>query len=504
MNRNRLVIKNTIWEYGYYFVIVIIGLFAPKLIIEEFGSSVNGLSTTITQILNIILLLEAGATTAAVYTLYEPAAKKDFPLVAEKLYSSTAYFHRLAYLFLIITIAVAGVSAFVIDTEIEWYFVFIAFVALGAKSFIDLYFTSKYRILFTAMQEKFYISIATLVEQLVYYLLVFLSIFFHWHFVFLFSFLFIGCVARIFVMDYFFNQNYGIIKQYNRNGVAAFIPGRNYSLANEVAHSVMSTSAPLIVSFVYGLKEASVVAVYSLVLSAASLVTTPIYTSFAPSFANLIQSESNEKINKIFNKFQYIFISINTILSCTIICSIVPFVNLYIGNQNDINYLNPTLAFVLVVTNVFSALRIPYNIIVSSCGLFKETWEQPVYTAVGTIVLSALLSILDYPLVFCGPAIFYFINYLYQLVRLQKFVSFIDAGMSLKVSFLSVCVFLVFAITNKVLDYVEMSFFNWIYLVLSVLFASIILWISLSAIFIKPMLVETLFYIKRIIFKSSK
>lgn len=504
MNRNKQVIKNTIWEYGYYLIIVIFGLFAPKLIIEEFGSSVNGLSSTITQILNIILLLEAGATTAAVYTLYEPIAKKDYQQVAERLYSSTAYFHRLAYLFLIITLVVAGLSAFVIDTEIEWYFVFIAFVTLGAKSFIDLFFTSKYRILFTAMQEKFYISIATLVEQLIYYLLVFLSIFFHWHFVFLFSFLFIGCVGRILVMEYFFKKKYGEIKQYDKRSTEAFIPGRNYSLANEVAHSLMSSSAPLIVSFVYGLKEASVVAIYTLVFSIVSLITTPLYTSFAPSFANLIQSENGETIKVVFRKFQYIFISINTILLCTIIYTIVPFVNLYIGNQNDVNYLNPTLALILVLTNVFSGFRIPYNIIVSSCGFFKETWEQPVYTAVCTIVLSALLSLIDYPLVFCGPAVFYFINYAYQHVKLQKLVCFIDAGTSIKISILSVVAFVFFAFTNKIIGFEELPFVTWIFLVIITLLSSIVLWTFLSAIFIKPTLFDTWIYIKRMSCKILK
>lgn len=67
---------------------------------------------------------------------------------------------------------VAGVTAWNINSGIPEITIFIAFIIMGFKSFLDLYFTSKYRIVFTAFQEKFIMSIATLLEQTIYYVLV--------------------------------------------------------------------------------------------------------------------------------------------------------------------------------------------------------------------------------------------------------------------------------------------------------------------------------------------
>lgn len=71
-----------------------IGLFAPRFIILTYGSDVNGLSSTITQILNIILLLQSGATTAAVYSLYKPIADHNWENISEKVTAANLYFKK--------------------------------------------------------------------------------------------------------------------------------------------------------------------------------------------------------------------------------------------------------------------------------------------------------------------------------------------------------------------------------------------------------------------------
>ncbi|MFT0441142.1 hypothetical protein [Bacteroides thetaiotaomicron] len=140
------------------------------------------MSSTITQILNIILLLQSGATTAAVYSLYKPIADHNWENISEKVTAANLYFKKMSYVFLGIMFVVAGVTAWNINSGIPEITIFIAFIIMGFKSFLDLYFTSKYRIVFTAFQEKFIMSIATLLEQTIYYVLVFTTIFFKWNF----------------------------------------------------------------------------------------------------------------------------------------------------------------------------------------------------------------------------------------------------------------------------------------------------------------------------------
>lgn len=166
MSRTKTVIKNAIWELGYYLIVIALGFLAPRYIILIYGSEVNGLSSTITQTLNIILILQAGATTAAIFSLYKPIADNDIPKISKNLYSAEKFFRKISFIFGGIMLVAAVMTALFLKSELDAKFIFIAFVIMGMKSFLDLYFTAKFRIVFTAFQEKFVISIATLIDTI--------------------------------------------------------------------------------------------------------------------------------------------------------------------------------------------------------------------------------------------------------------------------------------------------------------------------------------------------
>ncbi len=423
-SRTNSVIKNAIWELGYYIVVVLIGFLAPRYIILIYGSAVNGLSATITQILNVILLLQAGAATAAIYSLFKPIADNNLTEVCTKLSSATKYFKKLSLIFLGLMLIAAIVTAFGIDSEISATYIFIAFVIMGMKSFLDLYFTSTYRILFTAFQEKFVMSIATLIEQIVYYVLVFVTLFFHWHFILLFFWLFLGCVVKITYLNRIKVRkhpelNYRACKSAYST---SYIAGKNYALANELAHSVMTTSSAIMISFMYGLKEASVYSIYSLVFSALYLIMTSLNSSFAPSFGNLYASGNIERAKEVFYIFQFIYLMMNVVMMMCTIFLLLPFVSIYISGVQDINYHNESLVILTVLSSSFSAFRVPYNVMVSSLGFFKETWLQPVLTCICCLLLSYFMGRINYAFIILGPVVFYLVNFLYQHIRLKELV----------------------------------------------------------------------------------
>lgn len=423
MNRSYSVLKNTIWELAYYLMVVVLGFLAPRYIILIYGSAVNGLSATITQVLNIILLLQAGAATAAIYSLYKPIVEKNIIEINYKISSATAYFKKLSLIFLVMMIIVAIITAFSIKSEITPALIFVAFVIMGLKSFLDLYFTSTYRILFTAHQEKFIMSIATLIEQVVYYLLVFITLYFEWHFILIFLWFFLGCIAKIVVLNRVKKNKHPEIISKKGKIAESTIKGKNYALANEVSHSVISVSAAIMISFMYGLKEASVYSVYMLVFSALYLFLTAFNSSFGPSFGNLYASGDKKRSCEIFAIFKFLYLAINAIMMMCTIFLLLPFITLYTEGVSDIDYHNETLIMLSVLSATFSAFRIPYNIIVSSLGFFKETWLQPVITAVICLFISYFAGRLNYAYILLGPIVFYMVNFLYQHFILKQLTS---------------------------------------------------------------------------------
>lgn len=428
MNRSNIVINNAIWELGYYLVVIALGFLVPRYIILTYGSEVNGLSSTITQILNVILLLQAGATTAAVYSLFKPIADDDVKDISKKIASAEHFFRKISIIFAAIMLVAAFITAKFIDSQLDSIYILIAFIIMGMKSFLDLFFTSKFRIVFTAFQQKFIISIATLIEQIIYYALVFITIFFRTHFIFIYLWLFLGCIVKVVYLKYEYKKRFDSrIPKYTGKKVDK-IPGRNYSLANEVAHSVVSSSIAIILSFMYGLEETSVYSVYVLISAALNLISTALYSAFAPSFGNLIATDNEVDAGRVFCIFQYLYVMLNTFLFICMLFLLLPFVSIYTTGATDVNYANLTLACLLALQGILSAYRIPFNVVVSSCGYFKETWLQPVVSAMISIILSCTLGTINYAFILLGPIAFYFLNFIYQYYKLKKLAPYLISG----------------------------------------------------------------------------
>ena len=319
---------------------------------------------------------------------------------------------------------VAIITPFVLNTSLDKAFVFLAMIIMGAKSFIDLYFTAKFRIIFTAYQQKFFISIATLIEQAVYYGLVFLTIFLRWHYIWMYVWFLLGCIVKIFCLEFMLKKTHPDLVQVRGEKKSINISGRNYALANELSHSLMSSSITIMMSFMYGLAETSVYSVYALVSEALNLISTSLYSSFGPGFGDLFAQDSQEHSAKVFSTFQFIFVMFNTFLMMCMLFAVVPFVEIYTAGARDINYVNYLLATFMAVGGIFSAYRIPYNIVVSSCGFFKETWLQPVVSVVICIGLAFGFGTIGYTYVLIGSTIFFAINFIYQHFRLKQLVPY--------------------------------------------------------------------------------
>ena len=58
-------------------VAMISGFVIPKIMLIFYGSEINGIVTSITQLISYLILLEAGLSGATVFSLYKPIAVHD-------------------------------------------------------------------------------------------------------------------------------------------------------------------------------------------------------------------------------------------------------------------------------------------------------------------------------------------------------------------------------------------------------------------------------------------
>ena len=99
--RSKKAVKNIITSLLQQVVTVICGLIVPRAIIGSFGSSVNGLLSSITQFLGYITLMEAGIGPVIKSALYKPIAEKDKAAIEKILKASQRFFRIISGIFII-------------------------------------------------------------------------------------------------------------------------------------------------------------------------------------------------------------------------------------------------------------------------------------------------------------------------------------------------------------------------------------------------------------------
>lgn len=94
--RGKKLALNTITSLGLQVVSVICGFILPRLILESFGSDVNGLVNSITQFLGVITLLDLGVGAVVQSALYKPLADNNTNMISKIYVSANKFFRRLA------------------------------------------------------------------------------------------------------------------------------------------------------------------------------------------------------------------------------------------------------------------------------------------------------------------------------------------------------------------------------------------------------------------------
>ena len=78
MGRSKKFMLNSVTTALLQVVTMIAGFITPRFMLTAYGSEINGLISSILQFISYFNLVEAGLSSAAVYSLYKPIAEKDY------------------------------------------------------------------------------------------------------------------------------------------------------------------------------------------------------------------------------------------------------------------------------------------------------------------------------------------------------------------------------------------------------------------------------------------
>ena len=158
MAKDSRIKNNLISSLVYQVVLISLSFLIPRLYLENFGSEVNGVLSTIKQIFIYMFLLEAGVGLATTQALYKRIGESDFKSANEVLSATNIYYKRTGIIYLAIILVIAVVYAYVIPTSIDNNVVFLIIILTALPALFSYFVQAKYRILMEVDGRKYVIN----------------------------------------------------------------------------------------------------------------------------------------------------------------------------------------------------------------------------------------------------------------------------------------------------------------------------------------------------------
>ena len=460
--RSKRAMYNILSNLILQIVIVIYGFIIPKIIISSFGSSVNGLISSITQFLAYISLLESGFGPVVKATLYKPIADKDHKTIANILKTTEKFFRTIAYIFLVYIVVLSFLYPLIVKNDFGYFYTISLIVIIAISTFAEYFFGMTYRLYLQANQKNYIISIIQIFTYIVSTILIVIcaKLGFNIHVIKLVS-------GLIFVLRPIF-QNIYVKKMYHikfDNCDDSYELKQKWdALGQHIAAVIHGNTDITVLTFFCKLSEVSVYSVYYLVVKGIKSIIQAFTSGIEASFGDMIAKGEQKNLNRKFNIYEVAYFSLCTVIFICAMVLIVPFISVYTKGIKDANYMRYTFGYLIVISEFIWAIRLPYSSLTFAAGHFKETragaWVEAIVNIVLSIILVSKFGIVG---VAIGTIVAMSIRTIEFIIHTNKYILKRNIFISIKKIILIVvesilCVF----VSKKLFFLKNISYVNWV------------------------------------------
>ncbi len=387
-DRDLRIKNNLVSSVVYQVVLISLSFLLPRLYLENFGSEVNGVLSTIKQIFTYMCLLEAGVGLATTQALYKRVGEKDYKSASAVLSATNAYYIKTGIIYSAIVLVIALVYAYVIPTPINSNILFFMVILNAIPALFSYFVQAKYRILMEVDGRKYVINNSETVLQLasnagkVLVLLLTDS---------LILIQVVYCAIALVQLLYLYVYAKKRYKWLDLKTEPDFyaISQKNSVLVHQISGMVFNNTDVILISVLCDFKAVSIYAIYNIFFSQVQNFITSVVSSFNFALGQMFHTDRN-KFEKVFDVYETLYIMATYIIYTLMAVFLLPLIQIYTGGINDANYTNVFLVLLFVVMNILANGKIPINSIIEYSGSFEKTRSHAIWEMVINITVSVV------------------------------------------------------------------------------------------------------------------
>ena len=395
------IFKNLFFGIGGEVLIMAMGIILPRFILVSFGSEINGITATITQIFTYIALLEAGIGNASLNCLYKNIADADRGGICTTVSATRKYFRRLVpgYVFCVTLFLI--VYPLVAETEVPAQTIRMIILIQGLTGVLNFFFTNTYIQLLIADGRSYITSNLMLMVKAVATALQILLIGLGFDIVSVQLSLLVANIIKAAIVYFYVRRVYPWLTKDPAADIK-ILAQRGALVVHEISGVIFQSTDVFIISVFCSLKEASVYTIYNLVFSNFSRVSTMLFQGIDFTLGAQYHSDL-QKYTKLHDLYEMLLVCIVTTLLSAACMVILPFVRLYTAGVTDVNYIIPILPILFSLIQILSTGRTVASKLITISGGAKDTVANAITeTAINLVTSIVLVNLIGMPGVLLG------------------------------------------------------------------------------------------------------
>ncbi len=459
----RKAIKNSVMAVIYQVINLTVAVFLPRWIIYEYGSDVNGLTSNINQYLAILNLLQAGLLAASAFDMYKPVAEGDSRLVGKIFYSAKHSYSQLSYIFFVLAVVIIPIALGGRSKQISMQEVFLAVIMMAVSGSLNFRYFCSFDLIFTVHQDKYVLSISQLIERIIYYIGVYVSIALDLHFLYMYFAHIIGTVAKLVYLQSEFQHRFEKNIYAYKNQIEYKPKSQSHVLINQTVFRAIDSLPIVVVTQLYDLSYASIYSIYIMISNVFKTLFDAVHISIAPSMGILFAEGNKTKCSDTFDFIQTVIFFLLNVVSICISILLLPFIAIYIGDGAEQNYICNNIAVWISIYTVLSVYFSQFDVMVNVTGTYNLTYKSNIVLGLITVVVTILCAFIDYQLIFAGISVFYFIANLlrYNLINSRLFPLSKKCMLRPVITvFLFICTYSMLSV--PLFEFASLSFLHWL------------------------------------------
>ena len=476
--------KNIFVSLACQIVTLLCGFVVPKLLLDAFGSEVYGATTSITQFLAYITLLEGGVGGVARAVLYKPLAENNHGAISAVLSEMQRFFRVVAYVFIIYVLVLACSFKSLSGLEsLDQLSTFLLVVIISISTIGQYYIGISNSILLQAAQRSYvthFINlIGTVVNTGVTVLLVTRNC------SVLTVKLFSSCIFLLkpIALWLYVRNLYNV--RYVAKSDKCYLSQKWSGLGQHIAFFLHSNTDVVVLTCLASLKEVAVYAVYNMVVSHMQTLAGSFVSGMEALFGDMLAKGEHKLLHKTFDLYEMIISIVSGVMFSTTAVLILPFVELYTAGITDTNYHAPLFSLLITIASLLHCLRMPYHALVIAAGHFRSTnWAAYGEALINILLSVVLVSYFGLVGVAIGTILATAFRFVYYVFYLSKHISFRRIYLSVKRGLVNCVTFItIFTVGNIVIFLREISnYLSWVFY--GVVIAGVALFITLGMNFV--------------------